>query len=63
MRPGMMLAYGSLGLRFSSSRDRAGKEAVLERVEDSLKTQIEAGNSLAAYIGELEERLTRKSQG
>ena len=51
------------GCASARSRDRAGKEAVLERVEDSLKTQIEAGNSLAAYMGELEERLTRKSQG
>jgi hypothetical protein len=38
--------------------------ARVERAEDSLKTEVErAGNTLAAYIGELEDRLTRGSQG
>jgi uncharacterized integral membrane protein len=32
----------------------------VDRAEDALKTEVErAGNTLAAYIGELEDRLTR----
>lgn len=35
----------------------------LDRAEDALKAEVErAGNTLAAYIGELEDRLTRGNQ-
>lgn len=42
----------------------AGREVIarLERLEEALKADLErAGNTLAAYIGELEDRLTRDS--
>ncbi|MBI2467992.1 MAG: DNA cytosine methyltransferase [Candidatus Rokubacteria bacterium] len=42
----------------------AGREVIarLERLEEALKAEVErAGNTLAAYIGELEDRLTRDS--
>lgn len=38
--------------------------ARVERAEESLKAEVErAGNTLAAYIGELEDRLTRGHPG
>jgi len=62
LRTHLHAELGGLGARCSAVSTEV--IARLERVEDCLKTEIEqAGNSLAAYIGELEERLTRKSQG
>jgi hypothetical protein len=44
----------------------AAREVIarVERAEESLKIEVErAGNTLAAYIGELEDRLARGGQG
>jgi hypothetical protein len=37
--------------------------ARVDRVEDTLRAEVErAGNTLAAYVGELEDRLGRRDQ-
>jgi uncharacterized integral membrane protein len=53
-----------LALRTLTGESAREVIARVERAEESLKTEVErAGNTLAAYIGELEDRLTRGSQG
>jgi DNA anti-recombination protein RmuC len=50
------------GLKQSAEQDRAAHQALVARLdalENSLRTSVEqSGNSLSAYIGELEDRLT-----
>ncbi len=50
------------GLKQRAEQDRAGQQAVLARLdalEQTLRTSVEqSGNSLGAYIGELEDRLS-----
>lgn len=50
------------GLKQRAEQDSAGQQAVLARLdalEKSLRTTVEqSGNSLSAYIGELEDRLS-----
>lgn len=50
------------GLKQRAEQDVAGQQAVLARLdtlEKALRTSVEqSGNSLSAYIGELEDRLT-----
>lgn len=50
------------GLKQSAEQDKAAQQAVMARLdamENSLRTSVEqSGNSLSAYIGELEDRLT-----
>ena len=50
------------GLKQRAAQDMAGQQAVLARLdalEHALRTTVEqSGNSLSAYIGELEDRLT-----
>jgi len=50
------------GLKQSTEQDKAAQQALLARLdalETSLRSSVEqSGNSLSAYIGELEDRLT-----
>jgi Na+-transporting methylmalonyl-CoA/oxaloacetate decarboxylase gamma subunit len=53
------------GLKQRADQDLTGQQAVLTRLdamEKALRTSVEqSGNSLSAYIGELEDRLTPNS--
>jgi uncharacterized integral membrane protein len=52
-----------LALRTLTGDSAREVNARVERAEESIKGEVErAGNTLAAYIGELEDRLTRGSQ-
>lgn len=50
------------GLKQSAEQDKAAQQALIARLdalESTLRTTVEqSGNSLSAYIGELEDRLT-----
>ncbi len=50
------------GLKQGAEQDKAAQQALVARLdalENSLRTSVEqSGNSLSAYIGELEDRLT-----
>lgn len=50
------------GLKQGAEQDKAAQQALMARLdamENSLRTTVEqSGNSLSAYIGELEDRLT-----
>jgi uncharacterized integral membrane protein len=50
------------GMKQSAEQDKAAQQALVARIdalENSLRTSVEqSGNSLSAYIGELEDRLT-----
>jgi uncharacterized membrane protein len=50
------------GMKQSAEQDKAAQQALVARIdalEISLRTSVEqSGNSLSAYIGELEDRLT-----
>lgn len=50
------------GMKQSAEQDKAAQQALVARLdalENSLRTSVEqSGNSLSAYIGELEDRLT-----
>lgn len=50
------------GLKQSAEQDKAAQQALVARLdalENSMRTSVEqSGNSLSAYIGELEDRLT-----
>lgn len=50
------------GLKQGAEQDKAAQQALsarLEALENNLRTSVEqSGNSLSAYIGELEDRLT-----
>jgi uncharacterized membrane protein len=50
------------GMKESAEQDKAAQQALVARIdalENSLRTSVEqSGNSLSAYIGELEDRLT-----
>ncbi|MDD2882614.1 MAG: LapA family protein [Rhodoferax sp.] len=55
------------GLKQRAEQDSAGQQAVLVRLdalEKTLRTSVEqSGNSLSAYIGELEDRLNTQGTG
>lgn len=55
------------GLKQRADQDVAGQQAVLARLdalEKTLRTTVEqSGNSLSAYIGELEDRLSTQGPG
>jgi len=50
------------GLKQGAEQDKAAQQALMARLdtmENTLRTSVEqSGNSLSAYIGELEDRLT-----
>jgi uncharacterized integral membrane protein len=50
------------GMKQSAEQDKAAQQTLVARIdalENSLRTSVEqSGNSLSAYIGELEDRLT-----
>ena len=53
------------GMKQSAAQDKAAQQALVARLdalENSLRTTVEqSGNSLSAYIGELEDRLSPES--
>jgi hypothetical protein len=55
------------GLKLRAEQDMLGQQAVLARLdalEKALRTSVEqSGNSLSAYIGELEDRLNTQGTG
>ncbi|WP_296493706.1 LapA family protein [Rhodoferax sp.] len=55
------------GLKQNAEQDKAAQQALVARLdalENSLRTSVEqSGNSLSAYIGELEDRLSPQGTG